>query len=1120
MKIKAKDATSAVMLSAVVLGGVALTENTTVKASTVNQNTNKDSIYDKLNNGNQDLSNKKVIAKKATENLVSAQKAKDNADQAAKTAKDNLAKATNDAKAANSLLNESNDQTKVEAAKANVTRASQGVDDAKKNATEAEQQVTNAKNEVDDKSATYAKATQNAEQLQSRADQTSQELNNKQAEFDNSKSGEAQNKADKAQKAAQDAADAFTKAQVADKDAKDQLNSAGTTLKAAQNKQNTANNDFENAKTVLDQANTKLTAATKAQREVEAQKPNKDIGPEVAAAKKNVQNAQELVNKLSQKQTAVQAQYDTAQSSLNNDQANLSNTQTKLDQNKAQQAETQKQLQNTKSSIAKTQTTIDKSKSVVNNHIVLSQSYKDEVAKANEQFAKTGDFDMENADFKSTMKKASDESWNLNHYVSNDTDKQEKVDIDHITNDQRQELNRYTAALLNDLRDQVGTPHVTLNSDVDVFADKIAQNYVQDNRDNSNGETHDSSAINRAAKDMNLDYVKSELNNYGFKGHANQYYENLYSFYINATSNDNTAKSYDEFNYYPNKHSSRMTNMDDLKHIIFDNFRGFMFNGYEYYHAFSLLNAGNYNGYQSHKNNNEMFSLSLSIWPNNNDLITTHFITVSNWQSNNLNKFTDKQNKTTPTITDYQVSLTNAENDLANYGSNITRLHQKLVDLQNEETNLTKEVNKLTTQVNDDKSKADKIKNKLAQVTKNVKSTQINLTRKQAVLKNVQEKNATYLAALKDYQAKYNIATRNSVTANNVVAVAKKNLENKQTAKNNADKAVQQAQQDLQKAQAYQISTADALATAQFTKQAADANNEQAQAILQQYTAELKKQKAELNKVKTANDAAKALAKQAQQVATNAKQALANAKSNLTQAIVAKAQADILVTQATKNLAAAKQHVQDLANAKSINDKAQATLKNAQKVATDAIAAQTKADAEFADAKQTYDTAKVEVAQAQKVVDDLIRQKQQQEEVEYFSNIVNNTSSELNDVNTSDTDTQRLAAKIPESAVKKVTKKNVKYYTLNKRSKVLARLKRNHRIKYVSTAVLRGNKDLHLVKINKAGKIIKLNMKLKAHKKYRVIALKRIGDGYYAEIKIGKHKSAWINVKYLKFIKN
>ena len=109
MKIKAKDATSAVMLSAVVLGGVALTENTTVKASTVNQNTNKDSIYDKLNNGNQDLSNKKVIAKKATENLVSAQKAKDNADQAAKTAKDNLAKATNDAKAANSLLNESND---------------------------------------------------------------------------------------------------------------------------------------------------------------------------------------------------------------------------------------------------------------------------------------------------------------------------------------------------------------------------------------------------------------------------------------------------------------------------------------------------------------------------------------------------------------------------------------------------------------------------------------------------------------------------------------------------------------------------------------------------------------------------------------------------------------------------------------------------------------------------------------------------------------------------------------------------------------------------------------------------------------------------------------------------
>lgn len=109
----------------------------------------------------------------------------------------------------------------------------------------------------------------------------------------------------------------------------------------------------------------------------------------------------------------------------------------------------------------------------------------------------------------------------------------------------------------------------------------------------------------------------------------------------------------------------------------------------------------------------------------------------------------------------------------------------------------------------------------------------------------------------------------------------------------------------------------------------------------------------------------------------------------------------------------------------------------------------------------------------------------------------------------------------PKSETEPVVNKNKteRYYVLAKTDRILQKLKSGRSVKYRHTASLRGKKNLHFVKITKHNRVYKILRKMKAGKKYQTLALKRVGKRYYAQIKLSTHKTAWINLKYVKFLK-
>lgn len=360
------------------------------------------------------------------------------------------------------------------------------------------------------------------------------------------------------------------------------------------------------------------------------------------------------------------------------------------------------------------------------------------------------------------------------------------------------------------------------------------------------------------------------------------------------------------------------------------------------------------------------------------------------------------------------------------------------------------------------------------------------------------------------------------------------------TAADNAKAKADQAVQDVIKAQ---IETAKILSAAKQKKVAAQKAKQQADSNLAKYKAEVARKEADLNAAKVANRKAQNAYTEAETNANKAKAAWNKAKADLATAKAVKTKADQNVTKARTNLNKANQHIYDLQNANTNNAKIQADLTKAQKAYDDAQTAAKTAKENLDQAQKAYDVAKTNADQAQKQVDDLTSKKQKQDEANAEHNrinsIVDNTVNSLrnadNDQNTN-TNSENInntkkndannsvASKETKSSentqVIKKTKKTTRYYTLSKRSRILRKLKRNHSVKYVHIAVLRGKKNLHFVKITKHDRVHKIWRKMKAHKEYRVLKLRHIGGRYYAQIKTGKHSTAWINIKYIKFVKN
>ena len=348
-----------------------------------------------------------------------------------------------------------------------------------------------------------------------------------------------------------------------------------------------------------------------------------------------------------------------------------------------------------------------------------------------------------------------------------------------------------------------------------------------------------------------------------------------------------------------------------------------------------------------------------------------------------------------------------------------------------------------------------------------------------------------------------------------------------------ADQTVASTQTKLAQAQSAKIKADQDLAAAKIAAQQADQAKTQAEAVLAQYTQDLAAKETAAAQAQRANDAAQSALRNAKADTQAANTALQQAQDQLTHAESAKEAADQSVRDAQEAVQKAQKTLDDYAHATEKAAQAQTALTAAEHAVQEAQTRKQAADQAAQEAQSALDSAKSAVQAAQQKVNTLATQKAQEDaqasQDNYFNNVIDNTLSRLNssdnvdkNVNTDNTVKTTGNTTDSQNAIKTPAKKTTKadkYYTLSKSSAILRKLKLNHRVRYSRQAVLRGKKSLRFVKITKRGHVLKMLRKMRNSKKYHVIALKHVKKGYYAEIKLGKYKVSWINIKYIKFMK-
>lgn len=637
-----------------------------------------------------------------------------------------------------------------------------------------------------------------------------------------------------------------------------------------------AKQNVANAQTDLDNAKAQKPAEPDQTKETQATQNVANAQKQVAEAKQNVVNAQN-------DQTAKQNAVNTAKQNLTDKQTQQQTAQTNAesatnDANKAKQAVDTKKQELNKNRADEENT----------NRIVVSQSYKDAVKKYNDDYVNTYAKDpvealnnagMNRKDFDDTMRKASADSWKMNHYVSNKKDESVTVDLDNITNEQQDELNKYAYGLLEDVREQVGAPKLALNTHVHQMANDIAARYVKDGRANADGQSHDYKGINDIAKQYGYESTDEP---------DSQFYENMAGFDTQSKFIDDASDASQGGWYVLSRDVKHTVTMDLLKHGIFYDLSDMLFNDKEWYHAYGLLQMANYapeNGSNNH------FGFSISMLPNKNH-VTTHYITVSDSDAldDKGKALLDKTDVSAPTASQV-IAKANADSKLSKQDQiELDKLQRDYQTKLNLAEKLQTAADNAEQAVKDAQTALTNAENALKQSNANVtiaqnkqKQAEAELANAKETLKQVTATDEDYAKALKSYQDK--------VTAKeNALTDAQEKHNQAIDALTNAKKALTDAQAKLKKAETVQAAY----------KQAQQAKAEQAKKEAEKAKAEADaKAKAEAEK-KAQEEAEKAKAeaeKKAQDEAEKAKaeadaKAKADAEKKAQEEVDAKAKAD------------------------------------------------------------------------------------------------------------------------------------------------------------------------------------------------------------------------------------
>ena len=267
---------------------------------------------------------------------------------------------------------------------------------------------------------------------------------------------------------------------------------------------------------------------------------------QVDVAKEADEKRNETINILDEKVTQATTNNVIANNTVTNKEADV-----KVAEQRVQEAQ---QLLNEATTTLKTLTT---------NQVVNTLTLSDEYIKALKE------------DDEVTLKRINEIVGDKNEYKSNEVDKTRNIDIRKLTYDQQLELTQFAADLINQVRKQYGSPLVTITKDSLKFANTVVR------KDEANGyqmdDGHDVKVINEVAREFGLT-----------TGGKLQFYENLFSYGFNDDEYENEYKQLGV-----NAEQFDTKTMDEAKRRIYKSLEAFLFDGYEWQHARSIVGYTN-----------------------------------------------------------------------------------------------------------------------------------------------------------------------------------------------------------------------------------------------------------------------------------------------------------------------------------------------------------------------------------------------------------------------------------------------------------------------------------------------------------------------------------------------
>lgn len=557
---------------------------------------------------------------------------------------------------------------------------------------------------------------------------------------------------------------------------------------------------------------------TQAQNDVNTAQNNQTVAQKTydQAVAANKQNDQAITanQKATEEATTAQQQNDQA---IRDNQAQTQVAQTKFDQDKQNSQKTSTNIP-TKSEIDQARKAVEQGEKETANDLIASPDYIKAVKKYDDLAQKTYQERMDKyhdtfsaqvgrmltwgknkSDYNKDMYQGSRETIEnkTNNYKHNKGDEQHQVDLDHITADEYQEINKYAMRLINSVRSQTGRPNLVLNKDVMKMAQVIADKYNEDGRSNLDRKGHDYKAVNDAARQFGLDYDSTN---------SNQYYEDMSGWPTNVDGYINHDKAnLDANNWYGWYENSDPTivhtvSMDYIKQNIYSDIAAMFFNNQEWDHAASLLNIGDMN--QDNDTKHYAFGMSISVLPHTNNA-STHFLIVpdNDYVYTTDPKVTPISNQADEKVTSLAQEKANLRKAQAKYQALLDaskgapeQSNQTLIYDQNELDQLQDQAKKLNTE-------KSALQNKFADLA-NEKATL--LQRKQELANAIKDSKAKLAQAESDLQAKQEVLKRLSKSLPHTQAELDQAKQDAEQAQAKADQAKEIYQKVLSAYQAEQ----------------------------------------------------------------------------------------------------------------------------------------------------------------------------------------------------------------------------------------------------------------------------------------------------------------------------